>query len=315
MENVQGTADFIKIIVKFWNIVNVHGPYDDLRFRDPLRAAIRSTDSINLAELVKVADMAKAMCCSGRRVKCLTKDTSQGLSHTCRALADITHFLLLEKQMAYIMLGMFTSDPIEKEFGKLRQGSGGTYFITVQQIFEKVGIARAKLLLRLGDVILDGAESSHSCEKCGILLSDDMCDVLDNLPELEKSLTVDTIMTLVYIAGYIVRNDDDQLERSYFYYEQYGNFLKDLNRGGLCIPYDAVCQWVIYSYAMFKVLAEVCCRTSLCNFLMLISEMYELNMDRRHGMILSNILFKNYVVMYSPRSVQEPKQKILKLSV
>ena len=167
----------------------------------------------------------------------------------------------------------------------------------MQQIFEKVGIARAKLLLHMGDDILDGVESSHSCEKCGILLSDDMCDVLDNLPELEKSLPFDTIMTLVYIAGYIVRKDDERLERSYFYYEQYGNFLKDLNRGGLHIPYDAACQWVVYSYAMFKVLAEVCCRTSLCNTLVLISEMYGFNMDQRHGMILSNILFKNYVII------------------
>ena len=37
--------------------------------------------------------------------------------------------------------------PLEKQFGKLQQGCGGTYFITVQQMLEKVGIAKTKLLL------------------------------------------------------------------------------------------------------------------------------------------------------------------------
>ena len=44
---------------------------------------------------------------------------------------------------------MFTSDHIEKEFGKLRQGCGGCYFITVQQIMENVAISKTKLLLQL----------------------------------------------------------------------------------------------------------------------------------------------------------------------
>ena len=34
----------------------------------------------------------------------------------------------------YVCIGKFTSDFIEKEFSKLRQGTGGCYFITVQHI-------------------------------------------------------------------------------------------------------------------------------------------------------------------------------------
>ena len=47
---------------------------------------------------------------------------------------------------------------------------------------------------------------------------------------------------------------------------------------------------------------------------MLLSEFYELNMDKKHGNILANILTKNHVNLYSLRSAKEPKQKILKLS-
>ena len=40
---------------------------------------------------------------------------------------------------------------------------------------------------------------------------------------------------------------------------------------------------------------------------------YGLNMQRKHGMIMANVLFKNYCHLYSPRSEKEPKQKFLKL--
>ena len=83
-------------------------------------------------------------------------------------------------------------------------------------------------------------EAGHSGSKCGFLLSEDMCAILDNLPELESGLSMDTIMTLVYIAGYVVRNDDPHT------YGKYGSFTNEMNRGGLTIPGDSASQWVIY---------------------------------------------------------------------
>ena len=43
------------------------------------------------------------------------------------------------------MLGKFTTYFLEKEFFKLRQASGGTYFIYVQQIIEKVNVKQSSL--------------------------------------------------------------------------------------------------------------------------------------------------------------------------
>ena len=48
------------------------------------------------------------------------------------------------------MLEWFSTDPLEKAFEKSRQGSGGTYFMTTQAVFEKGSIHRAKLFLQLG---------------------------------------------------------------------------------------------------------------------------------------------------------------------
>ena len=48
-------------------------------------------------------------------------------------------------------------EPLEKMFSKLRQGSGGTYFINMQQILQKV----VKCVC------------GHSCEKYGYLINGD----------------------------------------------------------------------------------------------------------------------------------------------
>ena len=74
----------------------------------------------------------------------------------------------------------------------------------MQQISEKVGTAKTKILLTL-DVKIDGF-SIHSCEKCGYLLDEDKCKILDSLPDLEKKLPSDVMMTLICIYVYFYIN-------------------------------------------------------------------------------------------------------------
>ena len=82
----------------------------------------------------------------------------------------------------------------------------------MQQVIEKVKIQRAKLSLQIGiDINSLSAESGHNCGKCGYLLDENACDVFDNLPELENNLPRDVKAGIVYIAGYVVRNDEDTL--------------------------------------------------------------------------------------------------------
>lgn len=38
----MGKIDFLKLIVKFWKIVNIKGAGAEIKFKDPLRAAVRS---------------------------------------------------------------------------------------------------------------------------------------------------------------------------------------------------------------------------------------------------------------------------------
>ena len=135
---------------------------------------------------------------------------------------------------------------------------------------------------------------------------------MDCLSDMQASISKDSMMGLVYIAGYVTAKDksDCDTEDSHFYYYKYGSVTEYLNRGGLHVPGDSVCQWVIYSYVMFHEVANHCCRKSLCKVLQTISDLYELNIKNTYLLRLSNIFFNNYCSLYSPKSTKEPRQKI-----
>ena len=143
--NGDDTISYVNKFVKFWKIMNVKGLLADIRFRGPGRAVTSSHDDCRLNYLLEIVNMAEGMMTEkqGKRQQQLTKDTARALSHTCRSIVDLTKYLLSSTH-SYVILSQFSTDLLEKSFGKLRQGSGGTYFITVQQVLEKVKIQRAK---------------------------------------------------------------------------------------------------------------------------------------------------------------------------
>ena len=151
-------------------------------------------------------------------------------------------------------------------------------------------------------------ESGHACDKCKYLIVDSAGEIFHHLPNLEESVETDVKAALVYIAGYITR-ECCNIEGTYDYYSEFGDYIKEINRGGLMIPVDNASQWTIFSYILFHKVADFVCRTSLCNILMSISEFYDFNMGKYHGKTLSNILLKNHVTRHTPRSSKEPKQK------
>nr|XP_047127892.1 uncharacterized protein LOC124808808 [Hydra vulgaris] len=104
--------------------------------------------------------------------------------------------------MALKMAG--PKDHLEKEYSILRQGSGGTYFLSVQQVIEKLRIKHASLLLKLNvDIDNFNVKSGYQCALCDYKLSEDCCEILDNLQDLESSIADDVKMSLIHIAGYV----------------------------------------------------------------------------------------------------------------
>ena len=56
-----------------------------------------------------------------KRVRSLAKDTSTALEHTCKRSVELVKYLLAKSQ-TYVLLVKFTTDPLERAFGKLRKG-------------------------------------------------------------------------------------------------------------------------------------------------------------------------------------------------
>ena len=81
------------------------------------------------------------------------------------------------------MLEWFSTDPLEKTFGKLRQGSEGTYFVTAQAVIEKGNINHAKLFLQLGvNLSQDSSaqDDDYRGDMCSRLLNNKEREVFDN---------------------------------------------------------------------------------------------------------------------------------------
>ena len=77
-------------------------------------------------------------------MKILRRDALACLSQTVNGLVELSEYLLRKELFEYVILGSFSTAPLEKEFSKLQQESGCTYFITVQQILEKLNISKSK---------------------------------------------------------------------------------------------------------------------------------------------------------------------------
>ena len=119
---------------------------------------------------------------------------------------------------------MFSTDPLEKAFSKLRQESVGTYFINAQQVTEMLRIQKAKLQITLDHCMVDSlVVRSHQCEDCNYDLKSDESNLLDEISSLESFVNRETKINLVHIAGYVSRKNLSEVdEDTYDYYEMHG---------------------------------------------------------------------------------------------
>ena len=71
-------------------------------------------------------------------------------------MPELTKYLLIEKDLDYVLTGNLQSDPIERRFGRYRRSAETNYFISVRQILEAEKCIRIKSL-----VSVDGLDLSE----------------------------------------------------------------------------------------------------------------------------------------------------------
>ena len=111
--------------------------------------------------------------------------------------------------------------------------------------------------------------------------------MFDKLPELENGLATDIKMALFHMAGYIVRKDEAMMIPSVIMKN-----MVTLPRTSIVEGYKFLEILLVNGHFIFYI---------MCNLLMAISDVYVLNMQRKHRMIMANVLFKNHCYHYSPR--------------
>ena len=159
-EAALGTVNFLKIVRKLWKIFNVKNPRENQAHNDAMKAVIKMPDDPRIKFLSDVAAMADGKRpTTNPRVCSLTSGTAKFLAHICREAVDLTRHLLASGN-EYVMLGWFSTDPLEWAFGKLRQGSGGTYILSAQSVIEKIRIQRVKFVIMIQCTITINLEST-----------------------------------------------------------------------------------------------------------------------------------------------------------
>ena len=150
--------------------------------------------------------------------------------------------------MDAVLLGHFQGDYVEKEFGHIRQCSGGNYYVSVRQVFETVRLDKAKLLVGTsGFEVTDIGEGSHECELCNTMINPAEKLLLDQL--LDHDISDDIMLTIVYVAGFIafklpLLRGEHSNDPAFMY-------LNKLNRGKLSYPTEMLVKYLLMCYLFF----------------------------------------------------------------
>ena len=197
--NVE-TSMFLVLVTKVWNILNIKYPDAGKNLNEENWMKFEATDDPRLNYLQSIANSFKEMGTANtgysQHIKCLTSDTSKALFITLSGIGELIP-LLLNKGARYILPGEFQSDRLEGEFGIYRQQSGGSYYISLDQVLSSLDLQRLKLFKKLSIEPSSVHQKEECCEKP---LDDNELECLDTCFEDSSELSDLEKSTLYYIA-------------------------------------------------------------------------------------------------------------------
>ena len=124
------------------------------------------------------------------------------------------------------------------------------------------------------------AQDEYFCEKCSYSLSEEQCKVFDSVPQLEETLPHDVKSTLVYTVGYTTSKDESNANDTFNHVEQVGWFILGLDRGGLNIRGDSICEWACFCYITFYSVVKDACRNPVCDIFLEIAERFMFDVEK-----------------------------------
>ena len=131
----ENTAAFIKLIVTWWDTVNVSTPNKGNRLKNEFKKPIICKETETKKFLKQFLDWLRKWEMAQTAGK-LTKETFIALKHTTQALLEISEYCFHKLGARYVLLGKFQTDSLEARFGQYRQLAGGKYDVSLRQVFE-----------------------------------------------------------------------------------------------------------------------------------------------------------------------------------
>lgn len=266
-----GTADFIALILKLWNVMNVKSMTKGKHKRDFTMDPVRSSDDWKLTFLGQFGDFLQQW--ESSKQPGLTRETFLALKQTCLALRDCATYLLTQRGFSFVLLGNLQSDPIENRFGWLRQLSGANYYISMRQVLDSDRKIRAVSLMKFSGFTLAEIDDAiaASSQISTPAAYDSTADALAESLLFQKWPSESDANIIFYISGAIARSvfnsmkcadcketlidpdhllDPLQLDESPVNFVP-TTFLDSINRGGLSRPSEycyttTVSCWRVY---------------------------------------------------------------------
>lgn len=277
------TGNMVRNVTKMWNILNVKTTSAGRRLNDPDREPITDANDARLSFLVEIAQCFNEMKSTyTHRVRSLTDDTSNALFLTLTGLVHLTKMFLEKFKFDYVLLGQFQSDPIEGAFGGFRQGSGGNYHISYEQILSSMTLQRLKLF----DILELPYSNEHTRDSCcSTELCDNEIDLLDVIPSLEDLEEIER-STLYYICGYVSMKINIGLDAPVVD-SNISEFTTNVSRGALKHPPEELFDLGLRLYCYHKNVESKSCSTRLMKAF---KEIYESSYSFLDESIVSGML-------------------------
>ena len=251
------TAEFVSIILKLWNILNIKSPSTHKVLNDGDRAPITLLDErfSFIKDIISGLENTKYSHGKfGRRT--LTKETGMALVNTLKAIVHVSNELISRYNFAYVLSAQFQSDQLEGEFGIYRQLSGGNYFVSAEQVMNTAKFRKLKFYHELsGDKSLMSFSQCEQRDCCERQMNDDELLVLNS--SITDDITDEEKSTLAYIAGFVTYKHNltgETIENTSFECE----FTDLVSRGKLKYPSPWLLQFTFCTYKVFKAMHPTC---------------------------------------------------------
>ncbi|XP_035233690.1 uncharacterized protein LOC118205512 [Stegodyphus dumicola] len=288
------TSEFISIICKWWDIMNVKtmfkGIHQKSEFMKPLTADDSDPKVIFLNQFLNWLDAWESMKCS---TGMLTKETHAALKQTTYGILELTRYCVEELGMKYILPGKIQTDALEARFGKYRQLSGSQYHISMRQLLECEKKLRIQSSIKLELIIKNTTVPLTSFE-----YDDNLHDIIEldntvyypslNITESDVKGISSHLPVLTYLGGYCCHAVLKKVKcctckqnitiNSTVNHDQTYDLIKNLDRGGLRWPKPFIVNIIMYNYLIVN---------KLC------SEEYEdFLLEQNQRKIVANLTFK-----------------------